>query len=49
MNIVQKSMNLFIHFTHQLNAKLPINIIKGDSVYLIIDENNTKYIDAISS
>lgn len=49
MNIVQKDNEFVWHpFTHQLNAKLPINIIKGDGVYLI-DENNTKYIDAISS
>ncbi len=49
MSIVQKDKEFIWHpFTHQLNAKLPINIIKGDGVYLI-DENNTKYIDAISS
>ncbi|MCA0429400.1 MAG: adenosylmethionine--8-amino-7-oxononanoate transaminase [Bacteroidetes bacterium] len=49
MNIVQKDNEFVWHpFTHQLNAKLPVNIIKGEGVYLI-DENNTKYIDAISS
>ncbi len=49
MSIVQKDKEFIWHpFTHQLNAKLPINIIKGEGVYLI-DENNTKYIDAISS
>jgi adenosylmethionine---8-amino-7-oxononanoate aminotransferase len=35
-------------FTHQLNAKTPIHVVKGEGIYLI-DEKGNKYIDAISS
>ncbi|MBS1652842.1 MAG: adenosylmethionine--8-amino-7-oxononanoate transaminase [Bacteroidetes bacterium] len=35
-------------FTHQLNKKSAINIVKGEGVYLIDDKGN-KYIDAVSS
>lgn len=35
-------------FTHQKEAKYPLNIVKGEGVYLI-DENGNKYIDAFSS
>lgn len=49
MNLAQKDKEIVWHpFTHQLNALLPINLVKGEGVYLI-DENNKQYIDAISS
>ncbi len=49
MNLAQKDKELIWHpFTHQMNAKLPINLVKGEGVYLI-DEKDQKYIDAISS
>jgi adenosylmethionine-8-amino-7-oxononanoate aminotransferase len=49
MNIQQKDTQYIWHpFTHQLNAKPNINIVKGEGVYLIDDKGN-KYIDAISS
>ncbi len=49
MNIQQKDNQYVWHpFTHQLNAKPNINIIKGEDIYLIDDKGN-KYIDAISS
>ena len=35
-------------FTHQKEAEYPLNIVKGDGVYLI-DESGKKYIDAFSS
>lgn len=35
-------------FTHQKDAAHPLNIIKGEGIYLI-DENGNKYIDAFSS
>ena len=35
-------------FTHQKDADYPLNIVKGDGVYLI-DENGKQYIDAFSS
>lgn len=35
-------------FTHQKEALLPLNIVKGEGVYLI-DEKGNKYIDAFSS
>ena len=49
MTIQQKDSQYVWHpFTHQLNSKPNINIVKGDGVYLIDDKGN-KYIDAISS
>jgi len=49
MTIQQKDKQYIWHpFTHQLNAKPNINIVKGEGVYLI-DDNGNKYIDAISS
>lgn len=49
MNLVQKDKEIIWHpFTHQMNSKLPINLVKGEGVYLI-DEINQQYIDAISS
>ncbi|MDX2172334.1 MAG: adenosylmethionine--8-amino-7-oxononanoate transaminase [Bacteroidota bacterium] len=49
MDISEKDKQFVWHpFTHQLNAKPNINIIKGEGVYLIDDKGN-KYIDAISS
>ncbi len=49
MTIQKKDKKYVWHpFTHQLNAKYPINIIKGKGVYLYDDKGN-KYIDAISS
>jgi len=35
-------------FTHQKEAAYPINMVKGDGVYLI-DEKGNKYVDAFSS
>jgi adenosylmethionine-8-amino-7-oxononanoate aminotransferase len=35
-------------FTQQMNVKPPVNIVKGEGVYLMDDQGN-KYIDAISS
>lgn len=35
-------------FTHQKEAIIPLNIVKGDGVYLV-DEKGNKYIDAFSS
>lgn len=49
MNLAQKDKEIIWHpFAHQLNTKLSINLVKGDGVYLI-DENENKYIDGISS
>ncbi len=49
MTIQQKDKQFVWHpFTHQLTAKVPVNIVKGEGVYLIDDKGN-KYIDAISS
>ncbi len=49
MNIKEKDTKYIWHpFTHQLNAKQNINIVKGEGIYLI-DETGNKYIDAISS
>ena len=49
MNLQQKDKQYVWHpFTHQLNAKPNINIVKGEGVYLFDDAGN-KYIDAISS
>jgi len=49
MSIEQKDKQFVWHpFTHQLNAKPPINIVKGQGVYFFDDKGN-KYIDAISS
>lgn len=49
MNIQQKDTEYIWHpFTHQLNSKPNINVVKGEGVYLIDDKGN-KYIDAISS
>jgi len=48
-SIIQKDKQFIWHpFTHQLSAKAPINIVRGEGVYLI-DENGNKYLDAISS
>jgi len=48
-SIIQKDKQFIWHpFTHQLSAKTPINIVRGEGVYLI-DENGNKYLDAISS
>lgn len=49
MNTEQKDAKYIWHpFTHQLNAKPAINIVKGKGVYLYDDRGN-KYIDAVSS
>lgn len=49
MNIQEKDKQFVWHpFTHQLMAKSPINIVKGDGVYFF-DDNGNKFIDAISS
>ena len=49
MTIQQKDKNYVWHpFTHQLNAKPNINIVRGEGIYLI-DEAGNKYMDAISS
>ena len=49
MNIQEKDKQYVWHpFTHQLNAKPNINIVKGEGVYLVDDKGN-KYTDAISS
>ncbi len=48
-NIPERDRQVTWHpFTHQSEAKYPLNIVKGDGVYLI-DENGNKYIDAFSS
>ena len=49
MDLKERDAKYIWHpFTHQLNAKPNINIVKGEGVYLI-DDNGNKYIDAISS
>ena len=49
MSIEKKDKQFVWHpFTHQVSAKPPINIIKGEGVYFF-DDNGNKYIDAISS
>ncbi|MBA2611521.1 MAG: adenosylmethionine--8-amino-7-oxononanoate transaminase [Bacteroidetes bacterium] len=49
MGIAEKDKQFVWHpFTHQLNAKPNINIVKGEGVYFFDDKGN-KYIDAISS
>ncbi|MEO6303454.1 MAG: adenosylmethionine--8-amino-7-oxononanoate transaminase [Bacteroidia bacterium] len=49
MSIEEKDKQFVWHpFTHQLNSKTPINIVKGEGVYFFDDKGN-KYIDAISS
>ncbi|HTA28818.1 MAG TPA: aminotransferase class III-fold pyridoxal phosphate-dependent enzyme, partial [Bacteroidia bacterium] len=48
-NIPERDRQVTWHpFTHQKEAAYPLNIVKGDGVYLI-DENGNKYIDAFSS
>ena len=49
MSISEKDKQFVWHpFTHQLNAKPPITIVKGGGVCFFDDKGN-KYIDAISS
>jgi adenosylmethionine-8-amino-7-oxononanoate aminotransferase len=49
MNILQKDRDYVWHpFTPQWGWKAPVNIVKGEGVYLI-DERGNKYLDAISS
>lgn len=49
MDLKERDAKYIWHpFTHQLNTKPNINIVKGEGVYLI-DDNGNKYIDAISS
>ncbi|MBL7912870.1 MAG: adenosylmethionine--8-amino-7-oxononanoate transaminase [Bacteroidia bacterium] len=49
MSISEKDKQFVWHpFTHQLNAKPAINVVKGEGVYFFDDKGN-KYIDAISS
>jgi adenosylmethionine-8-amino-7-oxononanoate aminotransferase len=49
MNILQKDKEYVWHpFTPQAGWKAPVNIVKGEGVYLI-DEHGNKYLDAISS
>jgi adenosylmethionine-8-amino-7-oxononanoate aminotransferase len=49
MNILQKDKEYVWHpFTPQAGWKDPVNIVKGEGVYLI-DEQGNKYLDAISS
>ncbi len=49
MNIVEKDQAFVWHpFTHQLTARPPINIVKGEGV-CFFDEQGNKFIDAISS
>lgn len=49
MSVEKKDIQFVWHpFTHQLTAKPPINIVKGEGVYFF-DNNGNKYIDAISS
>src|ERR1700722_13127596 len=48
-NIPERDRKVTWHpFTHQKDAAYPLNIVKGDGVYLI-DEKGNKYIDAFSS
>ncbi len=49
MDIEQKDKQFVWHpFTHQLNPKPAINIVKGEGIYFF-DDNGNKYMDAISS
>ena len=49
MTIQHKDNQFIWHpFTQHLNAKVPVNIVKGQGVYLYDDAGN-KYLDAISS
>ena len=49
MTLIEQDQSLVWHpFTHQLGARAPVNIVRGEGVYFYDDQGN-KFIDAIAS